>query len=334
MDDSSSSPRGRGFKSHCRQVFAVNCMQTPKRRASFWVDPYKRDESWKELNNQTAVNETWTQKTRAVLARTMFYLWNVLEMENHMTVVGRGIRIFTNVLIVYTSLQIILFSEQSFLISQSPIIWIFFAVEYFAILFFVAEVGVRFVTCTSSAKYIRHGPILGRLLFLVSPKTLVDIVAIGPSIGAAIYDANVYFHNDDITTLVNPVTSRGVDVLRLIRLVKLTRNARFFRVLGKIIIRKRSEIANILVCMIIIVVLFSSMMCWLEGGIQPNYFGSIPRSFYFCLVTLMTIGFGDVSAETSKQLAIIIINSSMGKDDNSVIFTEWDSCIFCNDWCI
>jgi hypothetical protein len=154
---------------------------------------------------------------------------------------------------------------------------------------------------------IGHGPIIGRLLFLIQPKTIIDIFSIGPSIATIIYAAYVFFLVNSTSLALDSPVFRGLQVLRLLRVFKLTRDSRFFRVLAQIALRKHSELLNVLVSLCIIVVMFSSLMSWIEGDLQPNYFGSIPRSLYYCLITMLTVGFGDVSAQTVSGKAITVL---------------------------
>ncbi|EGM76362.1 Ion channel [Rheinheimera sp. A13L] len=83
----------------------------------------------------------------------------------------------------------------------------------------------------------------------------------------------------------------------LIRVIRLARLGRFSTALECIAVAIRSRTYELLVSGIfgVIVLLFAATCLYLvEGDIQPEAFGSIPRATWWAVATLTTVGYGDV----------------------------------------
>ena len=64
----------------------------------------------------------------------------------------------------------------------------------------------------------------------------------------------------------------------------------------------------------IVLLVASTLMYWAEAGAQPDKFGSIPRAMWWCIVTLTTVGYGDVYPVTllGKSLAGLVAIAGIG----------------------
>ncbi|MCY4083220.1 MAG: ion transporter [Caldilineaceae bacterium] len=176
----------------------------------------------------------------------------------------------------------------------------FYLFEVVSVGIFTVEFVLRVWTCTENPKY-RH-PVKGRLRYLVSPLALIDLLAVLP----------VY--------LVFVVNLHGLDLrfLRVVRLLaRIVRLGRYFSslsTLGKVVHTKQGELAAVVSVLFLLLVMTSSMMFFAEHQAQPEEFASIPRAMWWSIITLTTVGYGDVFPVTAagRLLAGIIAIVGIG----------------------
>lgn len=165
--------------------------------------------------------------------------------------------------IIETELSIYRNHEWMFLISE----WVFttiFAFEY------IARVWVS----------VENPSCMGRLRYMLTPAAILDL----------------------LTVLLILLTTLGTEgfILRLARLLRVLRIAKLGRYsvamqnIGQAIYLRRFELIISLGIGVCALILSSSILYIVEGDIQPDYFGSIPRAMWWSVATLTTVGYGDV----------------------------------------
>ena len=158
----------------------------------------------------------------------------------------------------------------------------FLTIELIAGALFLVEYALRFWTApeTPGAK----GPWRARLRFVFSPMGLLDLVIIASIFLPLLMENSAFFR-----------------MLRVLRILALARLTRFSRALHQLVIavHERRYDLGITLGMAGFLVLFgSTALYWLEGESQPEAFGSIPRALWWAIITLTTVGYGDVSPIT------------------------------------
>lgn len=203
--------------------------------------------------------------------------------------------IFIMSLIVFNVLMLIIASEKSIGAKYSAF---FYYVEVFSVIVFTIEYLIRVWACVENSKY--EHPISGRIKFMFSPMAIVDLLAILP------------FY----LPLIG-IDLRFIRLLRLFRVFRLFKMARYMSaifVIKNVFKEKKEELVVTLFFIIIVLVTVSTLMFYIERDAQPEAFASIPRAIWWGVVTLTTVGYGDVYPVTAmgKVLGGIITILGVG----------------------
>ncbi|MBN1938108.1 MAG: ion transporter [Candidatus Aminicenantes bacterium] len=169
--------------------------------------------------------------------------------------------------------------------------------EIFSVVVFSIEYALRIWICTENPKY-RH-PLWGRLRFAVSPMAIIDLAAVFPFYVPMLIRADLRF-------------LRVLRLFRLFRVLKLGRYSRSLRLVGDVVSSRRGELAVTVFLILILLILSSSLLYFAEVDVQPEKFSSIPASLWWGVVTLTTVGYGDVIPMTPVGKIISSIISFLG----------------------
>ena len=137
-----------------------------------------------------------------------------------------------------------------------------------------------------------------RLHFMRSPQAIIDLLAILPFLLERF--------------LPWPIDLRFLRVFRLLRLLKLTRYTSATGTLYKVVRREGQVIFAAVFVMILLVVLTASIGYLFEHAAQPDKFENIPQSIYWAVVTLASVGYGDISPVTPMGRALTVVLSLLG----------------------
>ncbi|MEL6725373.1 MAG: ion transporter [Pseudomonadota bacterium] len=152
----------------------------------------------------------------------------------------------------------------------------------------------------------RYRGFAGRLRYMATPYAITDLIAFLPELLWIIFTpAGV---GDDVLIVLR--------VLRLARLVKLARFVPAFDVLGATVARAGTQLLTTLAMALALVYVSAVALYFIEGvgGQQQEGFSSIPRSLWWAIVTLTTVGYGDVYPVTAlgRVFAAIISLAGIG----------------------
>ena len=134
--------------------------------------------------------------------------------------------------------------------------------------FFILEYGVR----------IYYAP--SRWAYMTSFFGIIDLLSIAPfllTIG-----------------LVDLRSTRVLRLLRVLRLFKVARYSRALKLLRESFKEIRTELVVFVLFTLMITYLISVGIYHFEHQVQPDKFGSVPQSMWWTIVTLTTVGYGDV----------------------------------------
>lgn len=222
-------------------------------------------------------------------------IYKVIEVTHHNGWLGKLFDIFMIVLIY---LNVLAFTFETVDSISIPYKSYFNDFETFSVMIFTLEYLVRLWTCTLDDRY-RH-PILGRFKFALTPLSIVDFISIFP------YYLFLFFPN--------LVFIRELHLLRLARLFKIGRYSESMRTLGRVIASKREDLFSTLSTVFALLMISSSLMYFAEHAAQPDRYPNIPASMWWGIITLTSVGYGDVAPVTpvGKLLGGIIAVLGLG----------------------
>ena len=220
-------------------------------------------------------------------------LMEILEQATDRDRASKICDVFITTLVLCNILAIILESVSSL---QAVYGQYFDLFEFWSVMFFTLEYVLRF--WATGAKYADHGQKWqGRREYMFGFYGVVDLLAILP------FYLQMLFPGADM---------RALRILRLVRVLKLSHyNSALEDLFNAVKNEARSFIAA-LYLLTIAIILTSSLMYYAEGDTQPEHFSSIPASMYWAIITLTTVGFGDISPVTWIGQVLATITAFIG----------------------
>ena len=155
----------------------------------------------------------------------------------------------------------------------------FALLELVSVILFTAEYLARIYSAPEDPHF--GHPVKGRLAWMGTPLAIVDLLAILP------------FY----LPLVVGLDLRVLRVLRLFRIFRVLKLARYsdaMRSMARVLRNKREELLLTLFTVGVLLVLAASLMFFAEHDAQPEAFESIPDTLWWAVITLTTVGYGDV----------------------------------------
>lgn len=182
-------------------------------------------------------------------------------------------RLFDVVLIIAILSSIIISMLDS--VADLHVRWtqLFYVLEWIFTLAFTVELGLRILVVDKPWRY------------LCSFFGIIDLLAVLPTYLSLFLIGSQYL-----------VVVRALRILRIFRVLKMTRYVGEADMLWSTLVRSRRKILIFVSTILTLVLIFGALMYLIEG--PANGFDSIPRSMYWAIVTMTTVGFGDITPHT------------------------------------
>jgi len=161
---------------------------------------------------------------------------------------------------------------------------------------FALEYAARFWTAADNERLGRGWR--ARWRWVVSPPAIIDALAIVPVLL--------------LSGLAPSYTLRLLRLVRILRLAKLGRFSRAWSLMSEAIRSRRYELLLTLFAALFVMLVSATLLYFVEGPLQPEKFGSIPRALWWSVVTLTTIGYGDVYPESPLGRVLAAVTAFMG----------------------
>lgn len=158
------------------------------------------------------------------------------------------------------------------------ITWFLHLVEAFAVAAMAVEYVLRVWAAPEREAIGTREPWQARLHYVTSFVGLVDLFAVLPA----------------LVGVVVPIPPDALRLLRVLRLLKLARYTPALTLFAAVIRNESRALLATLLVVIVLLVLEASIMYVLEREAQPRVFASIPHAMWWAIVTIATVGYGDM----------------------------------------
>lgn len=149
--------------------------------------------------------------------------------------------------------------------------------EFILGLIFSTEIIMRLWSVGINPSY---AGIKGRLKYVFLPATIFDILATIPLLL--------------VTSSTNTSMLRVLRLIRLVRFVNLGRYSTTLSYFGSALKSHWPELVFSFIVSLFFLLISATSLFLIEGSVQPEAFGSIPRALWWAVATLTTVGYGDV----------------------------------------
>ncbi len=200
---------------------------------------------------------------------TKSYIYGILNPKDSRSRISSTVNTFIIVLILINVLAASLETVEALHAGYAKY---FYWLEIFSVVIFTIEFALRLWSAPAAEQYT------SRAKFLFSFDAIIDLLAIVPFYLSFLFGIDL----------------RALIALRLLRLLKLVRYFEPLSILGAVMKAEFRAFTAAMFVLVILVFIASTGIYYFERQAQPEVFGSIPESMWWAIVTLTTLGYGDV----------------------------------------
>ncbi len=165
-----------------------------------------------------------------------------------------------------------------------------------AVAVFTTEYIMRMYSCVEDPKF--KNAYAGRARYAFTPGAMIDALAVLPFFLEALLH-----HLFDL---------RFLRIFRMLRLLKLTRFSDATKLVWDGMKREAGTIGASFFVMVLVIILCGSIGYLLEHSTQPEKFESIPTAIYWSVITLASVGFGDIAPLTPTGRILTSLMALLG----------------------
>jgi len=244
-------------------------------------------------------------------------LWNFVDVPSS----SIGANIFSILIMVLIILSVITFCIETLPIFHKKYVTFWWAFETICIAIFTIEFILRIISAPNTCK------------FMYDAYTIIDIVAILPYYVELVFDlADGQLLNNLDDQAFSSSFLRVFRLLRVLRVFKMARYLSWMKLFTVSIKQSLPPLGMFSFFVGIVVIVFATIMYYLERGVwttidgesfyvngvgstaegETSKFSSIPDSIYWCIITMTTVGYGDMYPTSTLGKLIAALASLTG----------------------
>ncbi|XP_049299303.1 potassium voltage-gated channel subfamily KQT member 1 isoform X7 [Anopheles funestus] len=209
-------------------------------------------------------------------------VYNFLERPRGFKAIFYHVCVF---LMVFTCLALSVFSTiQEY---EEQAIAILFVMEIIVVIWFSIEFFLRL---WSSGCRSRYQGAVGRLKFLKRPFCIIDIVTIAASIVVLVMGTS--------GQVFATSALRGLRFFQILRMVRMDRRGGTWKLLGSVVYAHRQELITTLYIGFLGLIFASFLVYLMEKDVRGTKFSNFAQALWWGVITLCTVGYGDMVPET------------------------------------
>lgn len=250
----------------------------------------ENEEKLKKEKEKEILDDHRTPEEKDGLSKYETILWQIFNLRDQEEPTKSGV-VFNiiNLVTLMLNIIILILETDSFLMSFWSFAYIVFSFEVFYTIYFTLEVAITIYTSYSSRRFRLYPSWARRLRFFVTFWNLFDQVTL----------LLQYYYISFVTInfiIIRPVYTFALHILQLFRIIRMLRiivPLNGFSVIFRVILLKWKVLMISFINLITCVILFAVIIFTIENRVQPENFESIPRTLYYTLVTISTLGYGN-----------------------------------------